>query len=99
MKKLKYVCLFIIGLYEWTDLFCWMIGWAVINLLKGNFEGFIEMTYWIKIHLTHSGCTGEKRKLPFKEILIGKLTALFGFILISLFLFLLFKITKQFIKN
>lgn len=98
MKTLEYICYFITELYIWSELFCWMIGWSLINLLKGNIKGFIEMTYWIRIHLTYRGQSAGKRKLSFKELLIAKLTVFFGFVLINFFLFGIFNILKYIIK-
>jgi hypothetical protein len=45
------------NMLDWTEHLFWEIGWMSIQFFKGNIDGAIEMTYWIRIHLTYSGKT------------------------------------------
>lgn len=63
---------------DWIEHLFWEIGWMVIQLLKGNIDGAIEITYWIRIHLSFSGKCVGKSKLSFKQQVKNKCVAGFG---------------------
>ena len=66
---------------DWFEHLFWEIGWMVIQLLKWNIDGVIEMTYWIRIHLSFSGKCMRKSKLSFKQQVKNKCVAGFGLLI------------------
>lgn len=72
---------------DWIEHLFWEIGWMAIQLLKGNIDGAIEMTYWIRIHLSFSGKCVGKSKLSFKQQVKNKCVAVFGLLITVGFLF------------
>jgi hypothetical protein len=76
----------------WFEYLCWNIGWMIIQFFKGNINGAIEMTYWIRIHITYRGKCVSKPKLPLIQIIKNKCIETVGLITILgiLFLFKLF---------
>lgn len=73
--------------FGWIEHLFWEIGWMSIQLLKGNIDGAIEMTYWIRIHLSFSSKCVGKSKLSFKQQVKNKCVAVFGLLITVGFLF------------
>jgi hypothetical protein len=80
---------YIINKIEWTEHLFWELGWMYLAFLKGNFDGGVEMYYWIIVHLTYKGeCTG-KIKIPFWQIVKNKLVVLIGIVITFGLLFII----------
>lgn len=80
LKPLLVLCGVIASMFDWTEHLFWEIGWMIIQFCKGNIEGAIEMTYWIRIHLAYSGKCVSKSKLSFKQHFQNKCVELVGII-------------------
>ena len=87
LKPLLVLCGVIASIFDWFEHLLWEVGWMSIQLLKGNIDGAIEMTYWIRIHLTYSGKCVSKSKLSFKQQVKNKCVAVFGLLITVGFLF------------
>jgi len=42
-------------LYYWFEHFFWLIRMIIKNLFKGNYNNVVDLSFWMKIHLTHKG--------------------------------------------
>ena len=83
----------------WIEHFLYLIGWAVIELIKFNLNGFIEMTYWIRIHLTcRCECISEA-KLSFAQSIKNTCVELLGFMTITIFIVILINMVESLYKN
>ena len=102
-KKARTLLLGLVGviasIFDWFEHLFWEIGWMSIQLLKGNIDGAIEMTYWIRIHLTYSGKCVGKSKLSFKQQVKNKCVAVFGLLITVGFLFVAQKFVAFLIRN
>jgi len=78
LKPLLVLCGAIASIFDWFEHLLWEVGWMSIQLLKGNIDGAIEMTYWIRIHLTYSGKCVSKSKLSFKQQVKNKCVEMVG---------------------
>jgi hypothetical protein len=54
---------------DWLYFLFWMMGIFYISCLKLNFKEAMEVTYWIRIHINHSGqCLGYTKRTFWKKI-------------------------------
>ena len=72
------LCGVIASIFDWFEHLLWEVGWMIIQFCKGNIEGAIEMTYWIRIHLTYSGKCVSKSKLSLKQWVQNKCVEMVG---------------------
>lgn len=80
----------------WIEHSLYLIGWTVIELIRFNFNGVIEMIYWIRIHLTYSGKCISQAKLSFVQSLKNTCVELLGAVTIVIFIMILIKIILLF---
>lgn len=72
----------IIIMYEWIKQVFWLIGWALICIIKLDRVAVVETLIWLNIHLT---CEFNirldlKRKLPLKRQINNFLIRLLGYL-------------------
>ena len=89
------------NIFDWFEYLFFGIGLMTIQFIKGNIDGAVEITYWVRIHLSYRGKCVGKSKLSFIHIVKNKLIELLGIIVILSVLFIVIKFIlylKIFIK-
>lgn len=80
------IIVYITNKLEWTKQLFWEIGWMSIQFIKGDIKGGIEMTYWIRIHLSYKGNCIRKNVPFWTKVKIASVT-IFGILITAIFIY------------